>query len=131
MSAIYDSADDGKTFNQLVIDDVPRFAAGGIFDEEYPNIFVNEVSGTLKLKMSKKGKKVLNQLLGKKHRSRKWKKKRGLLKRQRKRKFKNLKKCLLEFEQIAKKSSRQFWALRQSLGETARQIEERMGMRSD
>ena len=83
MSKLYCSEDNGETFKELPpLSEVPEVATGGLveFGEVFP--YLGETSGCVSFKIKKR------------HMSRKYKKKNGLLKRQRRRIIKSLEKTL-------------------------------------
>lgn len=87
MSKLYYSENNGETFKELSpLSEVPEIATGGIVDFNDVLPYLGEVSGFTTFTIKKR------------HISRKYKKKRGLLKRQRKRFIKSLVKVMREIK---------------------------------
>ena len=83
MSKLYYSEDNGETFKELPpLSEVPEVATGGLVDFDEVFSYLGETSGCVSFKIKKR------------HMSRKYKKKNGLLKRQRRRLIKSLEKTL-------------------------------------
>ncbi len=87
-------------------DNIPTFASGGIPEPqgEYGSefLFGTNEKYTMSFALSQESYGKLMKAIGVKHRSRKWKKKRGLLLRQRRRKVVALRKALQKYTQKCK-----------------------------
>lgn len=93
MSELYYSENNGESFKPFKLSEVPTLATGGIIEDNIADSFIGEISGCIGFKVRKK------------HTSRKYKKKHGLLRKQHKRFFKSLGKALNKMANEFKKQA--------------------------